>query len=341
MKIAFLTGEGGFIARNLMRIAQDTGRIKFINNDIDLPNEFFSNTRGEIDFTSPVVIKALKTELKVLGCEVIIHNGAVVGTDVCGLNPKEAVVNNVYGTYNIALLAKELNIPVVYIGTTVIYDTQKVQDDWIEETSPIFPRTLYATTKYEGEQIIRAYCQESKYCILRPLFCYGGQGDMNSLIAKSIFNVLSGRKKPFKIFLDKNKIKDYMHVYDFCEAIIIAATNAYILKFNTDFNIAANDPIETSEIVKIIESSGIDTSYIQWVPETDYLGNHRVNSSKFKIITSPEGRWEPKISLKEGVALALDDIYHSQKIVDYNPFKYLDNIEKNNINIETHYNFKG
>jgi len=340
MKIAFLTGEKGFIAKNLIRVAQDTGRIRFINSEINEPNIFCGNEKGEIDFTSPVGMYVLKEELHKLGCNVIIHNGATVGTDVCGLHPKEAIINNVYGTYNIALLAKQLNIPVVYIGTTVIYDTQKVQDDWIDETSPIFPRTLYATTKYEGEQIIRAYCQDSKYCILRPLFCYGGNGDMNSLIAKSIFNVLSNRKKPFKIFLNKTKIKDYMHVDDFCETITIAATNDYIMKFNTDFNIAANDPVETSEIVKEIESAGIDTSYIQWVPETDYLGNHRVNSSKFKIITSRVGRWSPQISLKDGIRRTIDDIHHHTSL-DYNPFKHLDSIERNNINIETHYNFRG
>jgi nucleoside-diphosphate-sugar epimerase len=340
MKRAFLTGEKGFIAKNLIRVAGDTGRIRFINKAISSSNIFCNNEKGEINFANPIGVSVLREELRKLDCNVIIHNGAAVGTDVCGIHPKAAILNNVYGTYNIALLAKELNIPVVYIGTTVVYDTQKVQDDWIDETSPIFPRTLYATTKYEGELIIRAYCQESKYCILRPLFCYGGEGDMNSLIAKSIFNVISGRKKPFKIFLNKTKIKDYMHVNDFCEAITIAATSDYIMKFNTDFNIAANDPIETSEIVKQIESANIDTSYIQWVPETDYLGNHRVNSSKFKIATAGAGRWEPKISLKDGIRMAVDDIRRNSAL-DYNPFKHLDNIEKNNINIETHYNFKG
>lgn len=335
---AFLTGEKGFIAKNLIRVASD--RIRFLNNEINTPNEFCSNEKGEIDFNSPIGIAVLKTALKQFGCQVIIHSGATVGTDVCGLHPKTAIINNVFGTYNIATLAKELNIPVVYIGTTVIYDTQKVQNDWIEETSPIFPRTLYATTKYEGELIIRAYCQESKYCILRPLFCYGGNGDMNSLIAKSAFNVISGRKKPFKIFLDKTKIKDYMHVDDFCETIVLAATNEYITNFNTDFNIAANDPVETSEIVKEIEAAGIDTSYVQWVPETDYLGNHRVSSTKFKIATARAGRWEPKIGLKTGIQMSIDDM-RNNTVAEYNPFRHLDSIERNNINIETHYNFKG
>jgi nucleoside-diphosphate-sugar epimerase len=335
---AFLTGEKGFIAKNLIKVAAD--RIKFINREAAGTDNFLfcNNEKGEFDFTSSLGIGILKKELKRSECDVIIHNGATVGTDVCGLHPKEAILNNVYGTYNIALIAKQLNIPVIYIGTTVIYDTQKVQREWITESSPIFPRTLYATTKYEGELIIRAYCQESKYCILRPLFCYGGEGDMNSLIAKAIFNDVSGRKKPFKIFLNPEKIKDYMHVDDFCRAITEAATMKTILTSNTDYNISADDPVRTTDIVDEIEYNKIDVSYIRWVPETDYLGNHRVDNTKFKNVT--RGCWEPQISLATGIR-AVRDSYNYNIDENYNPFAHLDNIEKNNVNIETHYNFKG
>jgi len=339
MMRAFLTGEKGFIAKNLIRVAGN--RIAFLNNEMNQPNEFCSNGKGEIDFTSPLGMHVLKTELKAFGCNVIIHNGATVGTDVCGLNPRDAVTNNVYGTYNIATLAKELNIPVVYIGTTVIYDTQRLQEKWITEQSRIFPRTLYATTKYEGELIIRAYCQESRYCILRPLFCYGGEGDMNSLIAKSIFNDVTDRKRHFKIFLDPAKIKDYMHVDDFCEAIVTAACFPHISMSNDDFNIAAESSISTYKIVsKIAQYANVDVNYIQWVPETDYLGNHRVSSLKFKDATA--GNWYAKIGLSEGIKMVKDAmIDKSMQGSTYNPFRHLDMIEKNNINIETHYNFKG
>ena len=336
MKRVFLTGEMGFIAQNLLEVVGD--RLTFINKDIRHKSpRVGKNHKGEIDFVA-TQITTLKKQLKNHGCDGIIHNGAIVGTDVCGLKPRKAILNNVYGTFNIASIAKELNIPVVYIGTTVIYDTQEYQDDFIEEESLIFPRTLYATTKYEGELIIKAYCQESRYCILRPLFCYGGRGDMNSLIAKTIFNDMSGRKKPFKIFLDPTKIKDYMHVNDFCEAVVIAATNDYILDFNTDFNISADNPIKTHEIVEEIAKVA-DTSYIKWVPETDYLGNHMINNAKFKIVTSKTGRWSPKIELSEGIKTVCDSIGRPNN--GYNPFEHLDKIEKNKINIETHYNFKG
>jgi len=87
---AFLTGEAGFIAKNLVRVAGD--RIHFI--DIE-PGVWMTNEKGEIDFTNHVAIGVLKEKLHQHGCNVIIHNGATVGTDVCGLYPKHAILNNV------------------------------------------------------------------------------------------------------------------------------------------------------------------------------------------------------------------------------------------------------
>ena len=64
--------------------------------------------------------------------DVVIHNAAKVGTDVVALNAEESTLTNVQGTYNICRAAKSLDIPVCYMGTTVIYDTPKYQNDAIE-----------------------------------------------------------------------------------------------------------------------------------------------------------------------------------------------------------------
>lgn len=333
----FITGEKGFIARNLPRVAQE--RIHWINDDLvryKWLNANVTNLKGEVDFTSHEAIKMLEEALVGFKCDAIIHNGAWVGTDVCACHPAEAIHSNVFGTYMIAMLAKKLQIPVIYIGTTVIYDTQQYQNTYIDEDSFIFPRTLYASTKLDGEHIIRAYCEETGCAIIRPLFCYGGDGDMNSLIAKSIYNDIKGRKKPFKIFLDPQKIKDYMHVDDFCEAVVLL-TLKRDLHNGIDFNVSADDPMPTWAIEQAIKDVGIDTSYIQWVPGTDYLGNHRITNSLFKSATGNE--WRPRISLVEGVRMVKESIEKSNE--NYNPFFWLDYIEKQGMDVETHYNFRG
>ena len=71
--------------------------------------------------------------LKGLEVDILIHNAAVVGTDVVGLDPAGATSTNVTGTYSLIRVANSLNIPIIYLGTTVIYDTAKYQDENIEE----------------------------------------------------------------------------------------------------------------------------------------------------------------------------------------------------------------
>ena len=160
--------------------------------------------------------------------------------------------------------------------------------------------------------------------IVRPLFAYGGEGDMNSLIAKTIYAALNGREQ-IDMFLDPDKIKDYMHVSDFCSGVWTCITEEL---WGDDWNIASENPHPTSMIVKIIEEViGRDLSnVIKWHPQTDYLGNHRLLSHKLKNKTD----WEPNISLRTGIQMAYDSIINSK---DYNPLTHLEDAEDRDIDL--------
>ena len=67
--------------------------------------------------------------------DIVAHNAATVGTDVVAMNSEKSTLTNVQGTYNICRAARHLGIPVCYIGTTVIYDTEKYQESLIFEDS--------------------------------------------------------------------------------------------------------------------------------------------------------------------------------------------------------------
>ena len=167
--------------------------------------------------------KAFFSENKI---DVVIHNAATVGTDVVALDPEKSTLTNVHGTYNICRAAKYNGVPVCYIGTTVIYDTAQYQNKQIEEQSETAPHTLYGCQKLCSEDIVKS--QTGRWMVVRPLFAYGGVGDMNSLIAKTIYGALNG-KKDIDMFLDPTKIKDYMHVNDFCDAVLTAIDCRYVV----------------------------------------------------------------------------------------------------------------
>ena len=325
MKV-FITGEQGFIGRNLIERMQQYETMDFVTGNLTADSQnMIYHKEGE-----PCVylndIGAWKEFFSKNNVDVVIHNAASVGTDVVALDPINSTSTNVAGTYNICRAAKELDIPVCYMGTTVIYDTKNYQDKKIEESSDRGPVTLYGCQKLCAEDIVKT--QTSKWMIVRPLFAYGGVGDMNSLIAKSIYGSLNG-KKDIDMFLDPTKIKDYMHVNDYCDAVLTAINQNM---WYQDWNVAAETPLMTGEIVDMIQSvTGLDLeSVIRWHPKTDYLGNHMLTSCKFRNVSG----WSPKISMETGIRMSFESIIKSK---GYNPLKYLEEAKERNIDLTEFY----
>ena len=325
MKI-LITGHRGFIASNLPQSLRDFYHDVIDPAQIKLPHRIHTgehcvHNNSENDWYA---------EFKRLNVDVVIHNAASVGTDVVALNPKEATLTNVSGTYNIARAAERAGIPVLYLGTTVIYNTDLYQNSWIAERSAHGPQTLYGSLKLAGEHIVRSHC--SKWSIVRPLFCYGGVGDNNSLIAKGFFGAAHGKEK-IDMFLDPKKIKDYMRVEDFCDAVATVVDKEL---WNDDWNVAAETPENTGRIVEMMsEISCKDLkSVVKWHPGTDYLGNHRLSSQKFRDASG----WTPKYDLYGGLEKSWNDIQRNLGSTDYNPLRYLEAAQKRGVDLTQFFN---
>jgi len=316
----FITGEAGFIAQNLPKAFAKVGILSVPVKGLKL--------RG----TEPCVysnsIAAWKQALADAQVDAVIHNAAVVGTDVVALDANESSLSNLSGTHTICRAAQELDIPVCYMGTTVIYDTAEYQNLQIREDSDRKPRTLYGIQKLAAENIVMTHCK--KWLIMRPLFAYGGEGDMNSLIAKTFYSFHTDKTRKIDMFLDPLKYKDYLHVDDFCDAVAIACVSD---AWNTDFNVSAETPLLTGEIVDIMSDAagGNLKSCIKWHPHTDYLGNHRLSSSKFRRFIN----WTPKIPIEAGIYEAWESIKKAGSL--YNPLKYLDQAAEKNIDLTKFY----
>ena len=312
MRIA-ITGEKGFIAKNLSNLIESSEHefVSLDKSDFALKNMKFTKS-GEVCVyrNSTIDWTLLFQDLKL---DVIVHNAAVVGTDVVALNPIEAISTNILGSRIITDAANKAGILNVFIGTTVIYDTTLYQDRFIYENSAVRPKTDYAVQKYAAEMIVRNTAKE--WLVIRPLFAYGGEGDMNSLIAKSIYSKKNDIEN-IDMFLDPEKIKDYMHVQDFCTAILsLINSNTR----NEDYNVSALNPYKTIDIIKKIEhalNSDLNST-LNWHPKTDYLGNHILDNFKIKRDTD----WTPKIDLDLGIKMSIDSIMSNNG--EYNPLKYL------------------
>jgi len=320
-----VTGEKGFIASNLFQSFKTLGHdvVSLCNRDDHGLTEKIVGTLEPCVYRNDTEV--WKDALSRLNIDVVVHNAAVVGTDVVALNSNHATLTNVAGTYNICRAANEMKIPVCYMGTTVIYKTDLYQSSTIFEDSILQPKTFYGALKLSGEHIVKSHCD--KWMIIRPLFAYGGVGDMNSLMAKSFFAVKNG-VKDLAMFLDPKKQKDYMHVFDFCDAV---ATACHLGLWNDDFNVAAETPCVTGEIVDMMsEISGYDIgSIIQWHPETDYLGNHILSSQKFRDASG----WTPRHGLYNGLKRSWESISELSGAAEYNPLMHLEKAKSEGIDL--------
>lgn len=345
-----ITGEQGFIGRNLARVIQEMGH-EFVPICTSTDNPNLEVVRQHLrryhlqpgERPVPCVHRNSSEEwaqlLEALDIDVVVHNAAVVGTDVVGLNLDEATLTNVLGTRNIVEAVNAAGIPVCYLGTSVIYDVGRYQEVAIVEDDDRKPPTYYGALKLAGEQIVQSAA--NRWNVLRPLFAYGGDGDMNSLIAKTFYAHLTGRES-LDMFLNPDKIKDYIYVDDFCRAIVISCVDGH---WGTDFNVAAETPVPVNQIVEVMEDVLTDagllpvdvlgpnglSQMLQWKPETDYLGNHRMTSRKF---TEASG-WSPEVNMYEGLERVLKSIQTAVATSNrYNPLRFLDQAERDGVDLE-------
>ncbi len=330
MKKIFITGERGFIGTNLSKRAKMHG-LEFVSGIHDLNEDAAYVSQWTTEKGEPCVHRnsedAWQKFFEVNDIDVVIHNAAVVGTDVVALNSKESTLTNVQGTFNICRAAKKCGIPVCYMGTTVIYATEKYQQQPIVEDSDRGPHTFYGCQKLSAEEVVKSH--SDKWMIIRPLFAYGGEGDMNSLIAKTIYAKLNGIPK-VQMFLDPTKIKDYLHVNDYCDGVFSCIKEDKC--WNNDFNIAAETPLVTGEIIKLMDEvcgqSFADT--IEWLPQTEYMGNHILSGKKVREYTG----WSPRISLEQGILMSFESILKSE---GYNPLRFLEEAEEKGVDLTEYF----
>jgi dTDP-4-dehydrorhamnose reductase len=107
--------------------------------------------------------------IRALQGSAILH---LAGLDLryCQTNPLEAYKTNVLGTYHLACMARELNIPMILVSTGAIFNGPT--DTVFDEQAMPDPLNIYGQTKYLAEVILTETWQNS--LIIRTGWLFGG-----------------------------------------------------------------------------------------------------------------------------------------------------------------------
>jgi dTDP-L-rhamnose 4-epimerase len=164
------------------------------------------------------------------------------------------------------------------------------------------PASIYAATKYAQEDLIRIAGDSLNIgtAILRFQNVYGAGQSLNNPYTGilSIFSTRIRRGMSLPIFEDGAESRDFVHVNDVVQAIVLAIEND--AANGGTFNVGAGEPTSVLEIANILVDA-FDGKVRPHVTGQYRLGDIRHCYADLSLIKQTLG-FEPKVSLKQGIA---------------------------------------
>ena len=302
-KEILVTGGAGIVGCNIVKkLVKKNAKITVLDNLSAYPFDYFKEygiKDLDIKFIKgDISNKELVNDL-ISKMDIVIHAAALADVGACVRNPELEFKVNVSATQNILESCKKNNIEkYVFVSSASVYGhgVNKI----FKEDQPCFPISNYALSKYWGEQQARLYYElyNLPTTSIRFFSVYGSpqipkQGSHSWAVA--IFGALAKKKKPITVFGDGNQIRDFTHVSDIAESVVLAAekesTNG---KF---FNVGTGKPTTINEIVEQVfkHVPEVPINYKPY-PPGDPLGGYAETTLMKQLLD-----WEPQFTLEEGI----------------------------------------
>ena len=318
MKTILVTGGAGFIGSCFVRhelkkhpdykiINLDAltycGNLENLKDVEDNPNYRF--VHGNI--CDRTLVRELVSE-----SDYVVNFAAESHVDNSIKHPEIFIETNVQGTLNLLQACKELGIEkYLQVSTDEVYGTLG-KTGYFYETTPLAPNSPYSASKASADMLVRAYHETYGLPTLNTRCSnnYGPYQYPEKLIPFFISQLLKGEKVP--VYGDGLNVRDWLYVYDHCEAIDVVLHNG---KIGEVYNIGGHNEKTNMEITHLIlEAMGKDESSIKYVE--DRLGHDRRYAISNDKITAELG-WKPSITFEEGIKLTIDWYLKNQDWIEH------------------------
>lgn len=225
----------------------------------------------------------------------IFHLAAETHVDNSIKDCSQFVHTNINGTLNLLNLSVKYEIEkFMHISTDEVYGS--IETGSFTETSNYSPRNPYSASKSSSDHFVMAY--HTTYglptIITNCSNNYGPRQNSEKLIAKTITNLIKGKKVP--IYGKGNQIRDWLYVEDHCEALLTVSRRG---KVGQKYNIGGKCEIENIKLIRMIfDRMNVSENMIEYVedrPGHDY----RYSTDISKI--NNELNWFPKYSIEQGL----------------------------------------
>jgi len=244
-----VTGGAGFIGSHLVKALVKAGhQVRVLDNLSTGSIENLADVLNTIEFVRGDVRDYGAVESAVRGVDAVVHLAALIDVAESVEKPDLYFDVNVRGTYNVAKASKNVSTFVFASSSAVYGEPIRVP---IPEDHPLMPKSPYAASKISGEAFVQAFANQYGFrpVILRLFNVYGPKQSRAyaGVIIEFIRRVSRG--EPPVIFGDGEQTRDFIHVSDVVEAVMLSLRNEGVRGV---FNIGSGEGVTINHLARLI-----------------------------------------------------------------------------------------
>ena len=293
MSEILVTGGCGFIGANLVRkLSHDGEKVRVLDN-LSIGKKEYITGISNVTFLEGDVTRREDISSALEGCRAVVHLAAQPGVADSIKDPWRNFQINVGGFLNLLIACYEKGVKkVVFASSNAALGDQEMP---INETKVPHPISPYGAAKLacEGYASTFSATYGVKTVVLRFSNVYGPYSrHKQSAIHKFIVRAING--EPLEIYGDGEQTRDFIHVDDVAQAIVLALEK----DVQGIFQIGTGTETPLARVAGLIRDISGGSSAI--VLKAARKGDIRRNYSD--ISKARELGYEPKISIEKGIA---------------------------------------
>ena len=282
-----------------------------LNNLVSVQNrENYSFVRGDIGDKS--LVRKIFSECRP---DAVVNFAAETHVDRSVIDPESFVRTNVLGTSNLLLETleywkslsqeKKAKFRFHHISTDEVYGSLGFEDPAFTENTAYAPNSPYSASKASSDHFVRAFHETYGLPTLISNCSnnYGPRQFPEKLIPLMVLNAIEG--KPLPIYGNGKNIRDWLHVFDHCDAISLILEKS---KPGECYNVGGNSEKNNLEVVAAIinvldqevprpdgKSYSEQIHFVKDRPGHDL--RYAINADKIK----KDLGWTPKFNFDQGI----------------------------------------
>ncbi len=294
----FITGGAGFIGihlcKKLLELNHDVTVYDNFSNSLE--ENFISIIKQKVTLISGDILDNSKLVTSMKNHNIVIHLAAKISVPESIKNPKLTFDVNVNGTQNVLNACLQNDITkIIAASTAAVYQNTSTKII-LDEASPVEPQSPYGESKLEMENKIIDFASihniDATILRLFNVFGIGQSLEYAGVITKFKENIQNNSS--LVIFGDGTVTRDFVHVDDIVDAIILATSHSK----NSIYNIASGTSTSISNLAEtMIAISGKD---IEIIYQPSRSGDIMFSATDIPLAKETL-KFTPKISLKRGL----------------------------------------